>query len=51
MRTLIEKTKLALRRLFKKNPEVPGDPYSWVRAPKKPRPPLRSASVALEEPE
>jgi hypothetical protein len=49
MRTLIQKTKLALRRLLRKEP--PGDPYAWVGAPKKPGPPLRSSAVALEEPD
>ncbi|HEY3835576.1 MAG TPA: hypothetical protein VGL72_03355 [Bryobacteraceae bacterium] len=51
MRRLIQKTKLALRRLLRKNPEAPGDPYAWVGAPRKPRPPLRSSAVALEEPD
>jgi hypothetical protein len=28
--------------------EPPDDPYSYVGAPKKPRPPLRSSSVAAD---
>jgi alkanesulfonate monooxygenase SsuD/methylene tetrahydromethanopterin reductase-like flavin-dependent oxidoreductase (luciferase family) len=36
------------RRYFKRDPEPdsPDDPYAVVGAPKKPRPPLRSASAA-----
>lgn len=51
MRELLRKAKLALRRLLRMEPEPPGDPYAWVGAPKKPRPPLRSAAAAVEEPE
>jgi hypothetical protein len=29
------------------NPESPDDPYAYVGAPKKPRPPVRSASAAV----
>ena len=32
----------------KREPEPPGYPYALVGAPKKPRPPLRNASVAVE---
>ncbi|MGA3097519.1 MAG: hypothetical protein ABSF25_13770 [Bryobacteraceae bacterium] len=39
-----------VQRLLKREPEPPGDPYALVGAPKKPRPPLRSASVAEPEP-
>ena len=31
-------------------PDSPGDPYAYVTAPKRPRPGLRSAAVAEEEP-
>jgi len=35
------------RRLFqRRGPEGPDDPYALVTAPKKPRPPHRSAAVA-----
>jgi hypothetical protein len=37
-----------LKRLLKREPEPPEDPYAYVGAPKKPRPPLRSASAAVE---
>jgi len=39
-----------LRRLFRREPEMPEDPYAYVGAPKKPRPPQRSSSAtaALE---
>jgi len=44
-------TMAALRRLLKRNePEPPDDPYAMVTAPRKPRPPHRSAAVA-DEPE
>jgi hypothetical protein len=46
-----------LRRLFRfkrpferEGPGSPGDPYAYVTAPKKPRPPLHGAAVAEEEP-
>ena len=35
-----------IRRFFKREPESPDDPYALVGAPKKPRPPRRSASAA-----
>ena len=47
---LLEKLKAALRQVIRKEPEDPDDPYALVGAPKKPRPPLRRASVALELP-
>jgi hypothetical protein len=34
-----------LKRLLRKQPEPPEDPYSYVGAPKKPRPPYLSASA------
>lgn len=30
------------------NPEDPDDPFAMVGAPKKPRPPLRHSSIAVE---
>jgi hypothetical protein len=33
------------------NPELPGDPYAYVGAPKKPRPPFRGTSAVAEIPE
>lgn len=35
-----------VKRFLKREP--PEDPYAYVGAPKKPRPPLRNASVAIE---
>lgn len=37
-----------LKRFFKREPESPDDPYALVGAPKKPRPPRRSAAAAVE---
>jgi hypothetical protein len=38
-----------LKRLFKRDPaQPPEDPYSYIGAPKKPRSPLRSSSVAVD---
>jgi hypothetical protein len=37
-----------LKRFFKREPESPDDPYALVGAPKKPRPPHRSAAAAVE---
>ena len=40
------------KRLFKKEPRLPEeDPYAYVTAPKKPRPPYRSAAAVADEPE
>ncbi len=36
----------AIKRLFKKEP--PPDPYAYVTAPKKPRPPYRSSAAVAE---
>jgi hypothetical protein len=36
-----------IKRLFRREPESPDDPYALVGAPKKPRPPHRSASAAV----
>jgi hypothetical protein len=35
-----------VKRIFRREPEQPEDPYAYVGAPKKPRTPLRSASAA-----
>jgi len=35
-----------IKRLFKREPEGPADPFAYVGAPKKPRPPHRSATAA-----
>ena len=35
-----------LKRFLKREPEPPEDPFAFVGAPKKPRPPRRSAAVA-----
>jgi len=35
----------------RKEPEPPVDPYAYVTAPKKPRPPNRSGSAVAELPE
>jgi hypothetical protein len=40
-----------IRRLFRKRPDVPEDPYAYVTAPKKPRPPDRGAAAVAEEPD
>jgi len=51
LRRNLRNTWQKLRRLFQR--EDPGsfdDPYAYVTAPKKPRPPYRSAAVAEEEP-
>lgn len=42
LRELIEKVK----RFLKREPESPDDPYAMVGAPKKPRPPRRSAAAS-----
>lgn len=46
----IRNTLRRLRRLFRKKPDHPEDPYAYVMAPKKPRPPYRSASAVAEKP-
>jgi hypothetical protein len=41
-----------IKRVFRKEPRLPEeDPYAYVAAPKKPRPPYRSAAAVAEEPE
>jgi hypothetical protein len=37
-----------VRRLFCKDRPLPGDPYAYVSAPKKPNPPGRGAAIAVE---
>ena len=39
-----------LKRRFKREPEAPSpeDPYAYVGAPKKPKPPTRSAAEAVK---
>ncbi len=37
-----------IKRFFKRDPEMPDDPYAMVGAPKKPRPPYRKARAAAE---
>jgi len=36
----------SIRRLLKREPEPPDDPYALVGAPKKPRPPYRRTAAA-----
>jgi len=40
-----------LQRRVRKEPEPPVDPYSYVMAPKKPRPSSRSGAAVAEPPE
>jgi hypothetical protein len=40
-----------IRRSPRKEPEPPVDPYSYVTAPKKPRPSTRSGAAVAELPE
>jgi hypothetical protein len=35
-----------IKRMLRREPEPPEDPYAYVGAPKKPRPPRRSAAAA-----
>jgi hypothetical protein len=35
-----------LKRFFRREPDLPDDPFAMVGAPKKPRPPQRSAAAA-----
>ena len=43
--SLLDSLKAQLKRWLPKEPEPPEDPYSYVGAPKKPRPPRLSASA------
>ena len=47
---LLEAVKDALKRIIRKEPGHPDDPYALVGAPKKPRTPLRSAAEAVPLP-
>jgi hypothetical protein len=47
-RRTLRETWEKIRRFFRR--EEPQDPYAYVTAPRKPRPPHRSAAVAEEEP-
>jgi hypothetical protein len=40
-----------VRHLFRKRMPPEADPYSYVTAPKKPRPPHRSAAAVADPPE
>jgi hypothetical protein len=40
-----------IKRFFKRQPDPPEDPYAYVTAPKKPRPPYRSAAAVADRPE
>jgi hypothetical protein len=40
-----------VKRFFKRKPDAPEDPYAYVTAPKKPRPPYRSAAAVADHPE
>jgi hypothetical protein len=44
-RSVLEKLKQAIQRLLRRG--EPDDPYALVGAPKKPRPPVRSAAAAV----
>ena len=52
MRTFFLKISDVFARLFRRpRPANPDDPYAYVRVPKGPRLPQRSAAVALIEPD
>jgi hypothetical protein len=40
-----------LKRWITGKPEPPEDPYAYVTAPKKPRPPYRSAAAVADRPD
>jgi hypothetical protein len=46
----LQKALEKLKRLFRKRPEpeAPGDPYSYVTAPKPPRPSIRGAAAVAD---
>ncbi len=46
MHGLLYRLRQGIRRLLKREP--PEDPHAYVGAPKKPRPPLRSAAAAVD---
>jgi hypothetical protein len=41
----------SVKRFLRWKPDAPEDPYVYVTAPKKPRPPYRSAAVVADRPE
>ncbi len=41
----------SIKRFFKRKPDAPEDPYAYVTAPKKPRPPYRNATAVADRPE
>ena len=38
-------------RFFGRKPDASGDPYAYVTAPRKPKPPYRSAAAVADRPE
>ena len=50
-KTQLQKLLQKIRRFFKREPEMPEDPYFYVSAPKKPRLPGRSAAAVADVPE
>jgi hypothetical protein len=40
-----------IRRLFRRTPDEPEDPYAYLTAPKEPKPPSRGAAAVAEEPD
>jgi hypothetical protein len=51
IRTAIKGIKWLFRRRGKSGPELPGDPYAYVTAPRTPRRPSGSATAIAENPE
>jgi len=52
MRELWQRVMKRLRKNpFRKEPEAPEDPFAYVTAPKRPRPPGRSAAAVAERAE
>jgi hypothetical protein len=47
----LQRLKDAIKRLLKREPEPPEDPFSYVTVRRKPRPGGRSAAAVLEEPD
>lgn len=41
----------SIKRFFSRKPDLPEDPYAYVTAPKRPRPPYRSAAAVADRPE
>ena len=40
-----------IKRFFRREPDVPEDPYAYVTAPKRPRTPHLSAAAVADRPE